>query len=90
MGHIRFPDMREFHLEIAQKIREWAEYEPSPYCGALLLQEMPHQFGCKPFGDRIQENLLPPIVHGLLNHINELTRLNRNFSHMVNDLSSDM
>jgi hypothetical protein len=35
--HFSFPNMRLFDLEIALKIREWADCQPCKVCGAFLL-----------------------------------------------------
>jgi hypothetical protein len=84
LGPFPFPDMREFHPEIADRIRVWAECGPCVHCGAILLQGMPHGFCCAPFGDRILANLPDPMDEELLSRIVQLSQSNPNFSRILN------
>jgi hypothetical protein len=84
MGHFPFPDMREFDPDIAQKIREWAEYPLCSRCGAVSIRVIAPHFCCNPFGDRIRDNLPPPMDEQLLNRIVQLSESRPNFPRILN------
>jgi hypothetical protein len=69
LGHFPFPDMKEVDPDIADIIRQFVESPPRKRCRVALLQVMPHECLCKPFGHRIRDNLPPPMDDQLLNHI---------------------
>jgi hypothetical protein len=84
MGHFPFPDTRKFDPDIAQRIREWAEYPLCSRCGAVMIRGMALYFCCSPFGDRIRDNLPPPMDERLLNRIIQLTESRPNFTRILN------
>jgi hypothetical protein len=71
--------MKQFDQAIANKGCDWAELRQSPDCSALLPRGMPHQFSCRPFGDRIRINLPPLMDEQLLDRIVQLTHLKSSF-----------
>jgi hypothetical protein len=73
MGHFPFPDMTQFNPDIAQAIREWAEFPPCSHGRAVLIQGMRHEFCSRPLRDRIQSNFPPPMDQRLLDRIVDLT-----------------
>jgi hypothetical protein len=60
-------------------IRKRAEYPSNSYCGAILLQGMPHEFCYNRFGEWIRTNLRPSMDKRLLNRMVQFRAANSNF-----------
>jgi hypothetical protein len=75
--------VKKFKLDFAHQFYQRAEAQACPYWGATLLQEMPHEFCCKPFGDGTR-NHLPPKDNQSLNRIVHLIELDINFTCISN------
>jgi hypothetical protein len=79
-----FPDIREFDVGIAERIRRWAELPPCKDCGAILRRGLPVGFCCKPFGKKIISNLPPPMEEELRQRLRKFVASNRNLAWKLN------